>query len=1244
MKLFILGSCVSRDIFNFKEESKNFSLYRYYARTSIASISNFNKFESKINLNLIDSKFQREMVEKDLNKTFLEDISDDNYDLLLIDFINERFNLCIYNDSICTVSNELLKSDFNVNNSKYQIVKPFTDEYLSIWEKGWKKLVEILKNNGVINKIVINKVFWSISKNDGSVYEIRRISQANDFLAKLYSIVEKDISINNFIKFDKDILVSNIDHIWGIAPFHFIDKYYIFLINELKKYTPEYFLFDYYSIINSNIRKKITNLEINTNINEFYILNFDWKKCFTQKESSKIEKLFYLMRDNSLFLDFLNQSIDNNVICLDSLFEDSSKAYCNRSFYVSNRNFLEFRDINEVFFIVQHHKTARALYFPLRKCTIVIDKIELPVNSIQSLNNEIIRCKDLIIKNQSKKRHFSGIIGSYGRPYHFFYDTLPIIYYGYKYNENFNKIQNIYLFEQENYLSIKELFDLDCKEYVINYRALNEKLISEATYCLKLGYGETKFRDSKTLFELDKKLIDKSLSVVEKSEFNDIFKEAISSRKVIWFGICAEKRSWKEQTQTIIKIIERLLKENYSICFIFDGLTKTFSEEQEDFQRINCSEELKIFNQIKKIIPEFVPVINLIGAGSEIKIAFSSITNFFLTNFLTDSLYVSRISKKFGISYGSNVSTYLEHFHPNTYIVPKKYSSDITTDSNWSKVSYSISTDTIFNFFFELIDQEQLLTNKPIIYNNSEKIFIDNTDNFISFKVSLDASEVKYLPVDEKIFNIKSLGKNYHFIDKNLKYIFKCATFGWNKDLSISLVISSFSKEGHLNNYFINENSNEEIIFDEQEIYFRLFIRLKGFGNIFLSNIFFYTTSKEKISEIANSSEQLTKEELIKSVIFKDFFLIKKLQTSVYSIKYNKKSLIEMKYLNKNSKNLMIFFNAAISRTEKTVLPIFSGASISENLDSNVLMINDPSLYLSNNLSLGWYLGNQYINLQKILLKIIKHIEKLVFPEKLIFFGGSGGGFASLYYSSYFKNSIAIVSNPQINILNYDQGSVERYFLSAFDIGSFNYENYKEVLVKNGITWDVSELYKKSENKIVYLQNIYDNHHIQKHLNSFLNKNDLNLNIEQNHKIINMFENRLLLILARNWGKGHVGANKKFLFEILNYFLINDYNNTKTEDILEYIYFNNINYIDYCSLNFKDNRIFVEVGIDKSLIDYEVCFYLYLNGTKIESTKYSKELKVNFLTKETKGLFWAVCFLRTNSIKQTLKSKKLKLL
>src|SRR5262245_36139340 len=134
-RILIYGSCVSRDILNYQRDKKQLVLVDYYARSSIASLG-AQPIEMPSAVQKITSNFQRRMVERDIRKDFLNNLADLRFDLLLIDLIDERFNLYVKQQGrVCTLSNELLSSGFPVDSDGGYRCYFGSEEFWHLWKR-----------------------------------------------------------------------------------------------------------------------------------------------------------------------------------------------------------------------------------------------------------------------------------------------------------------------------------------------------------------------------------------------------------------------------------------------------------------------------------------------------------------------------------------------------------------------------------------------------------------------------------------------------------------------------------------------------------------------------------------------------------------------------------------------------------------------------------------------------------------------------------------------------------------------------------------------------------------------------------------------------------------------------------------------------------------------------------------------------------------------------------------------------
>lgn len=231
----LFGGCVSRDIFNLPGAG---CVKDYYARSSLASLSG-KPYHPPVCLKNIESSFQRRMVERDMDKSFFSAVSSGAFDFIVMDVLVDRLNVWTAPDgSSFTISNELLRSGIFEEKIPGKVVESGSQEYLALWKRGWKRLVKILLSSGRLGDLLVNKVYWTSVTSSGEVlFDVKRVAEANAWLDKLYEIMALDIEKNQFLEFNRSLLVADARHRWGVSPFHYDEEYYRSALKEINYRT-----------------------------------------------------------------------------------------------------------------------------------------------------------------------------------------------------------------------------------------------------------------------------------------------------------------------------------------------------------------------------------------------------------------------------------------------------------------------------------------------------------------------------------------------------------------------------------------------------------------------------------------------------------------------------------------------------------------------------------------------------------------------------------------------------------------------------------------------------------------------------------------------------------------------------------------------------------------------------------------------------------------------------------------------
>lgn len=187
----------------------------------------------------------------------------------------------------------------------------------------------------------------------------------------------------------------------------------------------------------------------------------------------------------------------------------------------------------------------------------------------------------------------------------------------------------------------------------------------------------------------------------------------------------------------------------------------------------------------------------------------------------------------------------------------------------------------------------------------------------------------------------------------------------------------------------------------------------------------------------------------------------------------------------KVSDKLYVFLHGAKDR-EKNKEPYFDRWSWVDVFDGYMLSFSDPTLQLDKKLGLAWYGGNYSEHPLEIILSIVDYFLNIfnIKTENVIFWGSSGGGYASIYASLRLNGSKAITFNPQCNALNYHERHVKRYLDIGFGVDDAN-------MLKGDILQRLTicdDWIKRTTSQIAIFQNTKDEFHYYNHFLDLKNR------------------------------------------------------------------------------------------------------------------------------------------------------------
>lgn len=235
----IFGSCVSRDLFEF-EKIKRFKIGTYVARESILSaVSPAIEFEE--GAIQLSSSFQKRMVEYDLKSNGLDCLKKSASDYLVVDLIDERFDIAQIGDAFITLSTEFTLSKV-LDSNVYSIIKKndmFFKEHESLIYESVDKFCERILEIYDPGHVIIHKAYMVNTyidkrgkKKKFSLPYLSFNKRINDILTKMYARMESRMTDAMVVDISSGYYADE-NHKWGLAPKHYQKEYYIAALNEI---------------------------------------------------------------------------------------------------------------------------------------------------------------------------------------------------------------------------------------------------------------------------------------------------------------------------------------------------------------------------------------------------------------------------------------------------------------------------------------------------------------------------------------------------------------------------------------------------------------------------------------------------------------------------------------------------------------------------------------------------------------------------------------------------------------------------------------------------------------------------------------------------------------------------------------------------------------------------------------------------------------------------------------------------
>lgn len=401
-------------------------------------------------------------------------------------------------------------------------------------------------------------------------------------------------------------------------------------------------------------------------------------------KASKCDQFF-----NNLWLSAINE----NKLIFDKI-EGIEKFKCWSSRLILGQyNFLIFDGDGEFFCVIQRIRCVEMVWFPSEGVLYSEFSDGMHKLAVEKFIVRIMKERDRV--GPLVPGSLQGALVSFHRPYHYFYQVLSGLELMSRLTL-FERLPNFVSLSSGHFSSPARLYKVDIEEIVFDIEdELNDFLVERNGFLLSCVCGS----DSPFYRDVEHRVVsDAENFKLISDDLINLKNHALSGGKVLWLGLMAERRVWREQVEALSKIINCQFVMDPSTIFVIDGWTSPEAKSST----ISVYEQvyLEVMQSLLNSVPKDTRTLSLIGRPPREKIFAGLCSNFFLADMATSSMFISRFCKKHGVVHANPSMNYQGHEHFNVTTIPLEYVVEDDVE-NKLKAGYSIASDVVVNIFFE---------------------------------------------------------------------------------------------------------------------------------------------------------------------------------------------------------------------------------------------------------------------------------------------------------------------------------------------------------------------------------------------------------------------------------------------------------------------------------------------------------------------------------------------------------------
>lgn len=236
IRVAILGSCVTRDLFEFQKSTLDkFEICFYMARSSVISWMAPPCLDPRLGVDA--ASFEGKRSHWDMHKLHWDLLEESRPDIVLIDFIDERIGIIQHQSSLMSASGPLLKA-FERKEIEHEVKRPWSPDVQRL--RQWALPAFLERVAGICPNIFVHKAVWAVQyKADNAVKDFkggefdRLIELNNSVIDSMLATLEDSATAVEQIGGLEAGLIAGGDHKWAFCPYHYDSIYYKTVAKQL---------------------------------------------------------------------------------------------------------------------------------------------------------------------------------------------------------------------------------------------------------------------------------------------------------------------------------------------------------------------------------------------------------------------------------------------------------------------------------------------------------------------------------------------------------------------------------------------------------------------------------------------------------------------------------------------------------------------------------------------------------------------------------------------------------------------------------------------------------------------------------------------------------------------------------------------------------------------------------------------------------------------------------------------------